>query len=56
MTMTPLLAGVLAMLACGIGLAGIPMLRDRGPLDRLVARAGASRSITSSTSRGARRG
>jgi tight adherence protein C len=41
MTVTPLLAGVLAMAACAIGLAGIPMLRDRGPVDRLVAYADA---------------
>ena len=41
MTVTPMLAGMLAMVVCAIGLAGIPMLRDRGPLDRLVARAGA---------------
>jgi tight adherence protein C len=41
MTVTPLLAGVLAMAACAVGLAGIPMLRDRGPLERLVARTGA---------------
>ena len=40
MTMTPLLAGVLAMIATGVGIAGIPMLRDRGPLDRLVSRTG----------------
>ena len=33
--MTPGLAGLLAMCAVGIGLAGIPMLRDRGPADRL---------------------
>ena len=33
--MTPALAGLLAMCAVGIGLAGIPMLRDRGPVDRL---------------------
>ena len=41
MTMTPMLAGALAMLAVGVGLAGVPMLRDRGPLDRLVSRTGA---------------
>jgi len=40
MTMTPMLAGVLTMLAAGVGIAGIPMLRDRGPLDRLVSRSG----------------
>ena len=33
--MTPALAGLLAMCAAGVGLAGIPMLRDRGPVDRL---------------------
>jgi tight adherence protein C len=41
MSVTPLLAGALAMAACAVGLAGVPMLRDRGPLDRLVARTGA---------------
>ena len=41
MTMTPMLAGMLAMVAAGVGIAGIPMLRDRGPLDRLVSRTGA---------------
>ena len=35
MTVTPALAGLLAMCAVGIGLAGVPMLRDRGPVDRL---------------------
>ncbi len=33
--MNPALAGLLAACAVGIGLAGIPMLRDRGPVDRL---------------------
>ncbi len=41
MTVTPMLAGMLAMAAAGVGIAGIPMLRDRGPLDRLVSRTGA---------------
>jgi tight adherence protein C len=41
MTVSPLLAGALAMAACAVGLAGIPMLRDRGPMERLVARTGA---------------
>jgi tight adherence protein C len=45
MTMTPLLAGVLAMAACAVGIAGIPMLRDRGPMDRLVARVEATPEI-----------
>lgn len=42
MTVTPLLAGLLAMAACAVGLAGVPLLRDRGPLDRLVARVDAA--------------
>jgi tight adherence protein C len=42
MTVSPLLAGLLAMAACAIGLAGVPLLRDRGPLDRLVARVDAA--------------
>jgi tight adherence protein C len=42
MTVTPVLAGLLAMAACAIGLAGVPMLRDRGPVDRLVARVDAA--------------
>jgi tight adherence protein C len=41
MTLSPLIAGLLGMLAVGVGLAGIPMVRDRGPLDRLAARSGA---------------
>jgi tight adherence protein C len=41
MTLTPLLAGLLGMLCVGVGLAGVPMLRDRGPLDRLATRSGA---------------
>jgi tight adherence protein C len=45
MTVTPLLAGALAMAACAIGLAGVPMLRDRGPLDRLVARVDAAPEV-----------
>ena len=35
---TPGLAGLLAAVAVGIGLAGIPMLRDRGPEERLGLR------------------
>jgi tight adherence protein C len=45
MTVSPLMAGVLAMAACAVGLAGIPMLRDRGPLDRLVARVEATPEV-----------
>jgi tight adherence protein C len=45
MTVSPLMAGVLAMAACAVGLAGIPMLRDRGPLDRLVARVEAAPEV-----------
>ena len=33
--MTPALAGLLAVCSVAVGLAGIPMLRDRGPVDRL---------------------
>ena len=33
--MTPALAGLLAICSVAVGLAGIPMLRDRGPVDRL---------------------
>ena len=40
MTVTPLLAGLLGTLAVAVGLAGIPMVRDRGPLDRLASRTG----------------
>ena len=39
--MTPLLAGSLAALCVAVGLLGVPMLLDRGPLHRLEARAGA---------------
>ena len=39
--MTPALAGLLAMCSLGVGLAGIPMLRDRGPVDRLGLGGGA---------------
>jgi tight adherence protein C len=38
--MTPLLAGGLAALFVTVGLLGVPMLLDRGPLDRLASRAG----------------
>jgi tight adherence protein C len=37
---TPLLAGSLAALCVAVGLLGVPMLLDRGPLDRLASRAG----------------
>ena len=33
--MTPALAGLLAMCSVAVGLAGVPLLRDRGPVDRL---------------------
>jgi tight adherence protein C len=39
--MTPLLAGALAALFVTVGLLGVPMLLDRGPLERLAGRAGA---------------
>lgn len=32
--MTPLLAGTLASLCAAVGLLAVPMLRDRGPLER----------------------
>jgi tight adherence protein C len=38
--MTPLLAGALAVMFVTVGLLGVPMLLDRGPLDRLASRAG----------------
>jgi tight adherence protein C len=38
--MTPLLAGALVALCAGVGLLGVPMLLDRGPLDRLSDRVG----------------
>ena len=48
--MTPLLAGTLAALCVTIGILGIPMLLDRGPIERLAGRAGATtggrRSLT----------
>ena len=40
LTMTPLLAGALARCASRVGLLGVPMVLDRGPLDRLVGRTG----------------
>jgi tight adherence protein C len=39
--MTPLLAGALAALCVTGGLLAVPLLLDRGPVDRLAARAGA---------------
>ena len=36
--MTPAMAGLLAVLSTGIGLLGLPLLRDRGPIDRLEQR------------------
>jgi tight adherence protein C len=37
---TPLMAGGLAALCVAVGLLGVPMLLDRGPLDRLAGRVG----------------
>jgi tight adherence protein C len=37
---TPLLAGAMAMAFVAIGIAGVPMVFDRGPVERLQARAG----------------
>jgi tight adherence protein C len=48
---TPLLAGALGALFVAVGLLGVPMLLDRGPLERLAGRAGGPpvrrRSLTS---------
>lgn len=38
--MTPLMAGALAALCVAVGLLGVPLVLDRGPLDRLAGRAG----------------
>ena len=38
--MTPLLAGALSALFVTIGLLGVPLVLDRGPLERLAGRAG----------------
>jgi tight adherence protein C len=38
---TPAFAGLLAVCSVAVGLAGIPMLRDRGPVDRLGLGGGA---------------
>jgi tight adherence protein C len=43
-TVEPLTAGALAAVAVSGGLLSVPLLRDRGPVDRLAARAGAERS------------
>ena len=37
MTVTPLLAGVLAIASVAVGLLAVPMLLDRGPVERLQA-------------------
>jgi tight adherence protein C len=39
---TPLMAGALAALCVAVGLLGVPLVLDRGPLDRLAGRAGAA--------------
>ena len=39
--MTPLLAGLLAAACVSVALLAVPMLLDRGPVDRLAARTGA---------------
>ena len=38
--MTPLLAGALAALFVAVGVLGVPMVLDRGPLERLAGRVG----------------
>jgi tight adherence protein C len=38
--MTPAMAGVMAMACVAVGLLGVPLLLDRGPIERLQARAG----------------
>ena len=40
MTLSPLVAGVLAALCVTGGLLAVPLLLDRGPVDRLAARTG----------------
>jgi tight adherence protein C len=40
MTVTPALAGLLATLCVAVGLLALPLLLDRGPLDRLSERTG----------------
>jgi tight adherence protein C len=37
---TPVLAGALSALCVGVGLLGVPLALDRGPLDRLAGRSG----------------
>ena len=39
--MTPILAGLMAMACVVVGLLGVPLLLDRGPIERLQTRAGA---------------
>jgi len=46
--MTPLLAGALGALCVAVGLLGVPMLLDRGPLERLAGRAGGAPAHRSS--------
>ena len=41
MRLTPLLAGLLAAACVSVALLSVPMLLDRGPVDRLAARTGA---------------
>ena len=49
--MTPLLAGALAA-ACVTGaLLSVPLLLDRGPVDRLAARTGAETPATGAAAR-----
>ncbi len=38
--MSPLLAGTMAMACVAVGLLGVPLLLDRGPIERLQTRAG----------------
>ena len=38
--MTPLMAGAMAMACVAVGMLGVPLLLDRGPIDRLQTRVG----------------
>lgn len=38
--MTPLMAGAMAMACVAVGMLGVPLLLDRGPIERLQTRAG----------------
>ena len=46
MTVTPLLAGALAALSVAVGLLAVPLLLDKGPVDRLAERTGGAVAAT----------